>query len=64
MGAGRAGILAALRPAVLRRPPYGPAGGLPGMVRIDHDRRTDIAIVFVGGGDCSIATSRVRSAAS
>ncbi|MGW4126137.1 Mu transposase C-terminal domain-containing protein [Nocardia sp. NPDC004711] len=34
----RASILAALRAAVLRRPPFGPAGGLPGVVRIDQGK--------------------------
>ncbi|WP_431972599.1 Mu transposase C-terminal domain-containing protein [Nocardia sp. bgisy134] len=34
----RASILAALRAAVLRRAPYGPAGGLPGVVRVDQGK--------------------------
>ena len=34
----RESVLAALRAAVLRRPPYGPAGGLPAQVRLDQGK--------------------------
>ena len=34
----RGSVLAALRASVLRRAPYGPAGGLPGVVRIDRGK--------------------------
>ena len=34
----RESVLAALRASVLRRAPYGPAGGLPGVVRIDRGK--------------------------
>nr|WP_258081619.1 Mu transposase C-terminal domain-containing protein [Nocardia nova] len=34
----RESVLAAPRAAVLRRPPYGPAGGLPGAVRMDRGK--------------------------